>query len=449
VKCSSSISDETSGGKSYFFLAQEKLSEKKKICSGMSFEQIQGTQFGEHLHLVVSKMGDGSMMIYQHLGKAISLHLSTSKHVSVFSERCNPSTCKSSLSVCEGCASMEKILRESPANLSHVTAKDKSPAKFANVGPCCMGMNPRTVFWTVHGSNLRTILKFLHLGSTFQYSSLGDSIVVNKSLSGEISLHSDKCNSTPAISGTVCQECHDFEHNLCMRSFSQPNISMESMIEDAKIKRRIQHILNYWEDESSRLCFMATCFPHIVGESVDLTSTLIPFRVNSKLGHFFLTVSDYMHRLCSGVVGPPSPIKDIENRRWLNNDLVNVIPWVAQTIAAPKLFVLDSMTFYNKLFGSQSQITCMEQVSDSNLEQLFALNFPLDLMSSWKFLFDKNVTVVFIVHDKGHFSNVVFGNLANGSEDTHIPFFAAIDCLISHNRENILHNTKRYYMLFH
>ena len=412
------------------------------MCLGMSFEKIAATQFGEHLQLVVSTMGTGSMMIYHHLRESISLHLSTSKHVTVFSERCNPTTCKSAQSVCEGCVSMEKTLCASSAELCQVLAEEKASGLF------CKGMNWINILWTVHCSNLRSMLTFIRRSSSLPYSYLGDSFVVNSSHLGEISLHSDKCHSTTAISSMVCQECQDLEQYFCTNSLIQPKMSMEISIEDLKLTTRINSLLMYWGEKSRRSCFMATCFPHISGGPEDSTTTLLPFRVNSKLGHFFVTFQDYKERLCSGVVGDPSPIIEMENRRWLNDSLVNVLPWVAQTIAGPNLFVLDSAIFYKQLFCSQSKITCMEQVSDSNMKQLFQLNFPLELMSKWKFIFDKNVTVVFLVHDREHFSNVVFGNLANGSKDTQIPFFAAIDCLISHNRENILHNTKRYYIKF-
>ena len=337
---------------------------------------------------------------------------------------------------------MEKTLCASPAKLFHVLAEEKSSGLF------CKGMNWINILWTVHCSNLRSMLTFIRRSSSLPYSYLGDSFVVNSSRLGEISLHSDKCHSTTAISSMVCQECQDLEQYFCTNSLIQPKMSMEISIEDLKLTTRINSLLMYWGEKSRRSCFMATCFPHISGGPQDSTTTLLPFRVNSKLGHFFVTFQDYKERLCSGVVGDPSPIIEMENRRWLNDSLVNVLPWVAQTIAGPNLFVLNSTIFYKKLFCSQSQITCMEQVSDSNMKQLFQLNFPLELMSKWKFIFDKNVTVVFLVHDREHFSNVVFGNLANGSKDTQIPFFAAIDCLISHNRENILHNTKRYYIKF-
>ena len=383
------------------------------------------------------------MMLYHHLDKSISVHLSPSRVVSVFSERCNPSTLERGQSVCRECAAMEKLLCSSTSQFSHVSAKVK------HSDHCCMGMNQINILWTAHGERLRPLLTFLRLDSQFPYSYLEYSFNVNRSQMGVITFHSEKCNLTRAISSMTCQECEDLEQSLCHSAGFQRKREMKIFCQDTQITKRIQLVLSYWENQSRRQFFMSTLFPHVVELPEDSKTTLLPFPfVNSCLGNFTVSIQDYKQRLCSGVVGDSSPISEKANREWLNIDLVSVIPWAAQTIAGPKFFVFNSEHLYNKLFYRQES-RCMDKMSDSDLRDYFARNFPSKLISNWQFIFNKNVTVCFIVHFGGHFSNVIFGNLGNETEDTEMPFFAAVDCLLAHNREYILHNTKRYCMQFH
>jgi len=359
-----------SAKKSSFFRVQDFVSQQRHVCVGMSFANIEATQFGDKLSLAVSVIGNGSMMVYQHCNISISVHLSASRMVSVYSERCNPSTCKAPQSVCQDCTAMKEMLCSSSTQLSLGTDKGQVSGHF------CEGMNPQNIMLTCHGPELKSVLKILRRRSQFQYSYRGDSFVVNSSSLGEITFHADTCNTMTSTCSTASQDaCQALEQSLCRKSLPRPARKMEIFPQAGVITHRIRLIFQYWEDRERRSCFMSITFPHIAEQPQDSTTTLLPFDlVNSKLGNFYVLIQDYKIRLCSGVVGDSSPITERANREWLNDDLATVIPWAAQTVAGPNIFVLNSSLFYNRLFNG-NEPRSMDKLSDSDLTSFFESNF--------------------------------------------------------------------------
>ena len=404
--------------------AQDIMSKQKHLCSGITFAAIAESTFGAKLNLIIPFVAHGTAMVYKCLGTEITVHISGEGVLSLFSAACDPASCGSCRVACHECASTE--------------------LGFSTPRILCTGMDMVLIVDTL-GAKLQGITKFLKIGGDMVFEDVEEDLTfrVSKSTSQLISLFCVECTSDDVNDQGVCPKCLAYQAKV----LSVPCKSAVMIVppQPEALLARIECILLLWRTKRRDIMKVGFPRPALDPRSDEQLFLRLP-RGNSKLGDFDIYVNEYITNLGSNYLCeiPTSlSIPVPAHREWLNDTIVGILPFIAQAIAPPNIFVLDSAPLYNMFFKYQLHLK-EAKLSDLDLQTQFRDNFTPRWLPIWSFVFEKNVTMHMVVHSGVHFSNVIIGNINNSEDDANPAYFASIDCLKLHNSANILHNTKRY-----